>query len=91
MRRAAFIQQAVERSKAEILADLAEGVINSKGEQMTADAIGGFSDLHDYVDANCYGGLCDDDYPYIIGSDDDPAGAVQDAVHAWLVTGGHRG
>lgn len=84
-----FIDVAVERSQAEILADLAEGVVNSKGDTMTADAIGSFSDLHDYVDANCYGGLCDDDYPFVIASDDDPSDAIQNAVDAWLRAGGH--
>lgn len=88
--RTEFIAERVAQSKTEILADIAERVTNSKGEQMTVEAIHGFADLHDYVDANCYGGLCDDDYPFTIGSDDDPAGEIQDAVHEWLVAGGHR-
>lgn len=84
------VEAAIERSKREILADLAEGVVNSKGETMTADKITSFSDLHDYVDANEYGGLCDDDWPFVIGSDEDPAGEIQDAIDQWLRAGGHH-
>jgi hypothetical protein len=71
------IEIAVERSKCEILEDIAAG-------RVSAD-VASFSELHDYVDANEYGGLCDDD---AYGDFDlDFAVAVQDAVDAWLKTG----
>lgn len=47
------ILAAAEDVKAEILADIADGT-------MPAD-VADFSTLHDYVDANEYGGFCDDD------------------------------
>lgn len=50
---AAFIVAAIAQSKAEILRDIAAGTV-------PAD-VPDFATLHDYVDANCYGGLCDDD------------------------------
>jgi hypothetical protein len=37
-----------DRMKREILADIGNGVV--------PDSVKGFSELHDYVDANCYGG-----------------------------------
>ena len=49
----AFIAATVDQSKAEILRDIADGTV-------PAD-VPDFGTLHDYVDANCYGGLCDDD------------------------------
>jgi len=50
-----LILRTAARMKAEILQDIADGVV-------PAD-VGSFSELHDHVDANCYGGLCDDDCP----------------------------
>lgn len=49
-----FIFDAVRRAKAEIVEDL----ISSR---VPAWKIASFGDLHDYVDANEYGGLCDDE------------------------------
>ena len=42
-----MIEYAIERSKAEILEDIASGVV--------PDTVSSFSELHDYVDANEYG------------------------------------
>ena len=42
------IEQATEQAKAEILADVAAGTV--------PQACASFSELHDYVDANGYGG-----------------------------------
>lgn len=91
MDKRAFVLGAVERAKSEILGDIADEAENSEGEVMTADRIESFSDLHDFVDANCYGGLCDDDYPFVIGSDEDPANEIQDAIDQWIKGGGLRG
>lgn len=44
----------VERMKAEILADMEEGIV--------PEDVASFSDLHDHVDANEYGGFCDDKF-----------------------------
>jgi hypothetical protein len=41
-------EQMAERMKREILADICAGVV--------PDSVKDYSELHDYVDANCYGG-----------------------------------
>lgn len=73
----ARVQSAVEQVKHEILADIASGV-------QPAD-VDDFSTLHDYVDANCYGGMCDPEQNADFELDE--VIAVQDAVHAWLQAG----
>ena len=45
--------ESIERMKQEILGDIKTG-------RVPADCPS-FSALHDYVDANCYGGFCEDD------------------------------
>ena len=47
-----FLDAAVSRAKAEILMDIASGTV-------PAD-VATFAALHDYVDANCYAGCCDE-------------------------------
>lgn len=72
--------QRVARAKAEILSDVRDGVVPS--------SVSSFSQLHDYVDANEYGGLCEDD---AMTGDYVALGiAVQAEVDAWLVKGGVR-
>lgn len=73
-------RERVERSKREILDDIAKGVVPSD--------VASFSELHDYVDANEYGGLCEE------GATDGPVEEfialgriVQDEVDAWLKAG----
>jgi hypothetical protein len=44
--------QSTERIKAEILADVKSGKVSGN--------VTNFTELHDYVDANTYGGFCDD-------------------------------
>jgi hypothetical protein len=46
------LEQTVSRMKSEILDDINKGVIPNK--------VNSFSELHDYVDANTYGGFCED-------------------------------
>lgn len=66
-----FIKNAIARAKAEILQDVMFGPIDGP--------VKSFADLHDWVDANCYGGLCDDLFselgnvlfPRAKGEDDD--------------------
>lgn len=43
----------VERVKQEIVADIRAGVVPR--------SVSSFAELHDYVDANCYGGVCEDE------------------------------
>lgn len=70
----------IEQAKREVRADVAAGTVPT-----TVDA---FYQLHDYVDANEYGGLCDGT---LTGDDLCAVGnIVQDAVHVWLARGGHR-
>ena len=87
-----IIEHAIERSKAEILEDIAQGVV--------PDTVSSFSELHDYVDANEYGGLCEEGTWWSLADDAtdkelaendgiflrhfDQSAAVQDAVDAWL-------
>lgn len=83
---AADIAAAVAQTKDEILCDVERGVV-------PAD-VGSFGDLHDHVDANTYGGICDDDGPWAVVLDDDEGVAavneVQGAVDAWIRGGGIR-
>lgn len=78
----------IARAKTEILADIAEGRVPS--------TVTTFAELHDFADANEYGGLCeiemlDDDEP---GYDEDAAEAhnamcnrVQNTLDAWIRAG----
>jgi hypothetical protein len=47
-----FIDAAVSRAQSEIMADIASGTVSA--------AVKNFAALHDYVDANCYAGCCDE-------------------------------
>lgn len=74
------IESAIARGKREILSDIASGRVPS--------TIDRFADLHDYVDANEYGGLCDEDvFPLLDDNDFDVANRVQNALDSWLVAG----
>ena len=71
------LRQVVERAKAEILADVAAGTVPS--------TCASFSELHDYTDANGYGGAFE--RPFDNG-ETDFWNAVQDAVDRWIKQGG---
>jgi hypothetical protein len=84
----ADIAIAIARSKREILADIASGRVPS--------TVATFSDLHDYVDANLYGGLCEEGTVWVDPTAEvtiehayDAANEVQNAVDLWLASGGH--
>jgi len=66
------IDAAVAQSKQEILADMASGTVPTE--------VRTFSALHDYVDANVYGGLCDDGASFTI----EQANEIQSRVDEWL-------
>lgn len=48
------LAETIARIKKEILEDVRAGIVPA--------SVKSFRDLHDYVDANCYGGFCDDEY-----------------------------
>ena len=66
----------LERAKREVLADVAAGVVPV--------TVASFSELHDYVDANGYGGAFEDDAP---DTNDELWDALQDAVDGWIKSG----
>lgn len=76
------LSETVVRVQREIEADMAEGRVPS--------TVDNFGDLHSYVDANEYGGLCE---PEVIGVFEtfdalvDFANEVQDSVDEWLRAG----
>jgi len=71
------LRHVVERAKAEILADVASGTVPS--------TCASFSELHDYTDANGYGGAFERPFD---NNETDFWNAVQDAVDAWIKQGG---
>ena len=81
------IPKAVAQAKVEILRDIEEGVVPA--------SVASFGELHDYVDANVYGGITED-APWVTpdGSLDlewiditDAANEMQNRVDAWLKAG----
>lgn len=83
------VEISVARAKREILEDIAAGYVPRD--------VASFSELHDYRDANEYGGLCEDGdhfgaYAWTL-EETDPclfANKVQDAVDEWIKAGGAR-
>lgn len=74
------LHRVVERAKAEILADVASGTVPS--------TCASFSELHDYTDANGYGGAFESPFD---NNETDFWNAVQDAVDRWIKQGGLQG
>lgn len=74
----------VERMKNEIAADVFDGRVPA--------TVGSFSELHDYVDANCYAGLCEDSAPLPSENEwlNDRVNDAMDEVDAWIKQGGLR-
>lgn len=71
----------VKRMKGEILGDILNGDV--------PPSVASFSELHDHVDANTYGGFCDDDFPLDM-SDVSQVEAINDCQHEvdeWLKQG----
>lgn len=65
---------ALKRAKKEILADIEAKTIPT--------TIRSFKDLHFYVDANCYGGFCDENYT--ISENFELENRVQDILDNWI-------
>jgi hypothetical protein len=70
------LEQAIARSKSEILGDVGGGAVPA--------TCASFRELHDYVDANGYGGAFEYDFD---NDETDFWNAVQDAVDAWIKAG----
>lgn len=68
------LEATVARMKSEILYDMAVGRVPR--------TVKSFSELHDHVDANEYGGFCEDGYEMSEGCEFE--NAAQDTVHVWL-------
>ena len=69
------LKKMIRQAKVEILADIAKGIVPS--------TVGSFGELHDYVDANYYGGLFD--VPFGAGSL--LVNPLQDALDRWIREG----
>ena len=88
------LDESIERMKHEIIEDVKAGRVPAECPS--------FSALHDYVDANCYGGFCDDGALQVLidhfggrnedeGMPDDLMNYLNDAQNAidlWLKNGG---
>jgi hypothetical protein len=70
----------VERAKREVLAHVAAGIVPR--------TCASFSELHDYVDANGYGGAFERPFD---NDETDFWNAVQDTVDRWIKAGGLQG
>lgn len=88
------VQETAERIKAEVLADLGVAV-SSRGDVMPT-TVSSFAELHDYVDANTYGGMCSGLYDLLCSDVNDVAAndawmshcdEAIDIVDAWLRAG----
>lgn len=80
-------EERIARAKREILADVENGTVPR--------TVATFSDLHDYVDANGYGGFFDEgdileDHAGDLDGDElvDEANAVHDEIDTWIKGGG---
>ena len=75
----------LEQAKEEILYDVREGIV--------PQSVGSFGELHSYVDANEYG-INDPDDDIEFNESEEPGGyiyelnALQNAVDAWITSGG---
>lgn len=92
------LENLIAQMKEEILDDVRRGFVPGFVPRNCVS----FGELHDYRDANCYGGLCDDEvFDALVeqfgGRDEDegmPDGmlnlinAAQDAVDEWIKQGG---
>ncbi len=66
----------LERAKQEVVADVAAGIVSV--------TLASFSELHDFVDANGYGGAFEDHAP---DTENELWDALQCAVDGWIKSG----
>lgn len=88
------LDESIERMKQEIIEDIKAGRVPANCPS--------FSALHDYVDANCYGGFCEDDVMQALtdhfGGIDEKSGMpdslivylndAQSSIDLWIKEGG---
>jgi len=88
------LDESIERMKQEIIEDIKVGRV--------PEDCPSFSALHDYVDANCYGGFCEDDFLQALvehfGGRDENEGMpddlmdylndAQNSIDRWIKEGG---
>ncbi len=88
------LTESIERMKQEIIEDIKSGQVPANCPS--------FSALHDYVDANCYGGFCEDDVMHALtnhfGGIDENEGMpdalmdylndAQNSIDRWIKAGG---
>lgn len=85
------LQATIQQMKTEIAADVATGLVPV--------TVASFGDLHDFRDANCYGGICDDSGIWdelrafyashgLPDTSIDFFNAAQSAVDDWIKAGG---
>lgn len=75
------LSEVISQMKQEILADVKAGIVPKN--------VTNFGDLHSYVDANCYGGFCEDnglidDLIDMHGGRDRINDGMPDAVHSFI-------
>ena len=87
------LEETIEQMKQEILQDVRSGRV-----PVTVES---FNVLHDYVDANCYGGFCEDVFADALidhfGGRDEHEGMpdgmlkyindAQNSIHSWIANG----
>ena len=73
--------QIIDRAKAEVIEDVKAGIVPT--------TITRAYELHDYVDANMYGGMCDENFPEDVATDTTMEEMFL-ALDAWIRTGALR-
>ncbi len=76
MEKLTLFEKHFQQAKTEILADIEKGIIPA--------TVKSYYEINDYVDANCYGGFCDENYT--ISENYGLEIQVQEAVENWLQT-----
>ena len=90
----AILEETVERMKREVLTDVKLGKVPA--------TVKAFSDLHDYVDANEYGGFCEEEFVDMLvqhfGGQNEGTGmpqgmldfinSAQNSIDSWIKNGG---
>lgn len=86
---AAILAGLIRRAKAEIIVDAMAGRFAARPDQSEDGHISSFYDLHDYVDADEYGGAHDPEVMRLLqsilgfretGDDDEPSAAFQEVI-----------
>lgn len=77
---------------AEIITKSQEEIVQLVKDGVVPKSVPSFGDLHDYVDANCLGGMCDDETFKKVFADEqkgvDHLNDIQDKLDVWIKDGG---